>query len=364
MKWKFSKVGLLVILIIIGLAIPINAAQTVQVINDGSQLTVKVNGTQVNFDQPPTIFDGHTMVPFRVISEALGATVEWNSTSNKVTICGNKKVELTIGSTKAMVNGNEVVLDTPAAIIGGRTMVPLRFVGEALGAEVIYIPSVQTGQPTISKGLLPNEEKIQKSLTPEDINRLQSYPNTYIQGSTGNIETFHGKFGDLGNRFAPIDSYLKIVYKLNDLSSVDYTMLKNAAYIQEYKRNCYSVLGESELTKCNIETYISDAIANKLKIKAYFLVSKDTICEYTGGLVSVRIKYIFYQDSGSKIEEKGSTLRKWYWQDIQYNLNTCANHAGVYDSSLRTPDWYRSNVDVIQLFGNVKKLNNPQPYNF
>ncbi|MGE5391151.1 MAG: copper amine oxidase N-terminal domain-containing protein, partial [Deltaproteobacteria bacterium] len=168
MKWKSSKLGLVVILMMFVFNLPCYAAQTVQVINDGSQLTVKVNGNQVNFDQPPTILNGRTMVPFRAIAEALGAAVDWDSANNKVTISGNKKVELVIGSTRAMVDGNEAVLDTPAAIVGGRTMVPIRFVGEALGAEVTYLqPTVQTIQQTPSDSLLPDEEKIQKSLTQE-----------------------------------------------------------------------------------------------------------------------------------------------------------------------------------------------------
>lgn len=119
--------------------LPCNAAQTVEVINDGSQIIIKVNGNQLNFDQQPYISNGRTMVPFRAIAEALGAEVLWNALDQKIIIIGNNKVvELIIGSNVAKIDGSAVTLDTPAVIVGGRTMVPLRFVGESLGSEVSY----------------------------------------------------------------------------------------------------------------------------------------------------------------------------------------------------------------------------------
>ncbi|MGE5458874.1 MAG: copper amine oxidase N-terminal domain-containing protein, partial [Methanobacterium sp.] len=117
---------------------PGREAQTIDVINDGSQITVKVNGSQLNFDQQPYISNGHTMVPFRKIAESLGATVDWDSAKKKITIIGDKVVELTINASVAKVNGAKVTLEAPAVITGGRTMVPLRFVGESLGAQVNY----------------------------------------------------------------------------------------------------------------------------------------------------------------------------------------------------------------------------------
>lgn len=96
-----------------------------------------VFGTEEKNDVAPKIVKSRTMLPARFVAEKLGATVEWNEESQKVTIKGeNINVEITIGSEKAMVNGEEVELDSPAFIENGRTYTPIRFISEALGANV------------------------------------------------------------------------------------------------------------------------------------------------------------------------------------------------------------------------------------
>jgi outer membrane protein assembly factor BamB len=99
--------------------------------------TAEINGIPVTLDVPPRIMSGRTMVPFRFIGEAMGAEVAWEASEQKITLTlFGKQIVLRIGSTTAMVNGNPVVLDAPPTIIGGRTLVPIRFVSESLGAKV------------------------------------------------------------------------------------------------------------------------------------------------------------------------------------------------------------------------------------
>lgn len=83
------------------------------------------------------IEDGRTLVPLRAIFQAMGAKVEYNSSTGVIEgKLGNTIVVLTIGSKEAYVNGNKLLLDVPARVTGGNTIVPLRFIGESLGAEV------------------------------------------------------------------------------------------------------------------------------------------------------------------------------------------------------------------------------------
>jgi hypothetical protein len=99
--------------------------------------TVVLDGRQMEFDVPPTIEDGRTLVPLRAIFEGLGAAVEWDGETRTVTATRESdRIQLQIGSRSAYRNGLPVNLDVPAKIIDGRTMVPLRFVSESLGAEV------------------------------------------------------------------------------------------------------------------------------------------------------------------------------------------------------------------------------------
>jgi len=108
-------------------------------------ITVMVDGNALSLPVPPVIVDGRTLVPARGVAEALGGSAEWNSYGRKVTITtADKTIELTIDSNTAYVNGSAATLDVPAQIVNDRTMIPLRFVGEALGADVNYSSSSQT----------------------------------------------------------------------------------------------------------------------------------------------------------------------------------------------------------------------------
>lgn len=97
----------------------------------------KCYGKQIVNDVAPVIRNERTMLPSRFIAEALGASVEWNPEERKVTITGdNVTIILTIDSDKAYVNGEEETLDSPAFIENDRTYTPVRFICEKLGASV------------------------------------------------------------------------------------------------------------------------------------------------------------------------------------------------------------------------------------
>jgi hypothetical protein len=100
-------------------------------------VTVYLNGAELYFDADPVIINQRSMVLMRKIFEAQGADVLWDDNTKTVTSKrGDTEIRLTIGSGTAYVNGTEVQLDAAPFIQGGRTLVPLRFVSESLGADV------------------------------------------------------------------------------------------------------------------------------------------------------------------------------------------------------------------------------------
>lgn len=102
-----------------------------------AEVKVYLDGNMLVFDQPPIIEDGRTLVPLRAVFEALGADVDWDGDTRTVTAQKEQlKIELQIGSKVAYVNNQPVELDVPGRIVNDRTLVPLRFVSEALGARV------------------------------------------------------------------------------------------------------------------------------------------------------------------------------------------------------------------------------------
>lgn len=90
-------------------------------------------------DAPPVIENDITLVPLRAIVERLNAGVAWNNSERAVyIICRNKEIKLIIDSNTADIDDKKIKLDAPARIINGRTMVPLRFILESIGAEVEF----------------------------------------------------------------------------------------------------------------------------------------------------------------------------------------------------------------------------------
>lgn len=129
---------LIIILLIAALFLPSNtiSKDEVKVLLDNKYLT---------FETAPFIENGRTLVPLRVIFEALNAKVNWDGNTNTVIATKDEKnIELQIGNPNALVNGTKMVLDTPAQIINEKTFVPVRFVSESLGAVVEWDSNTKT----------------------------------------------------------------------------------------------------------------------------------------------------------------------------------------------------------------------------
>lgn len=123
----FKRIGFLAIIFVVLIA---NVAMA-------QDIRVKVNGIYLRPDVPPVVQNGRTMVPFRVIFEAVGAQVNWEPTTKTVTgIKSDSTIILKIGESTAEVNGVRKALDCSPVVINGRTMVPVRFIAENLGLPV------------------------------------------------------------------------------------------------------------------------------------------------------------------------------------------------------------------------------------
>ncbi len=100
---------------------------------------------EVKFDTPPVIKEGRTLIPVRAITEAMGATVTWNSEEKLVTIIKDgKTIVFDLLNNITYVNDVEATIDVPAGVMNNRTMVPLRFIAENLGLTVEWDEDAQT----------------------------------------------------------------------------------------------------------------------------------------------------------------------------------------------------------------------------
>lgn len=109
-------------------------------------IKVVLNGSPLTFTgTPPLQINGSTLVPMRDIFEALGAAVKFDKASQ--TVYGQKgatAIVLPVGALSATVNGQPQALPVPAKLINGTTLVPLRFISQALGASVLWKPAIST----------------------------------------------------------------------------------------------------------------------------------------------------------------------------------------------------------------------------
>jgi len=131
--------------------------------------TFTINGESKTFDTPPIIKNGRTLLPIRPLIESLNGVVSWSPSERKVTVnFGDKNIELWIGKPRARVNGDEVPIDADnpkvsPEIINGRTMLPVRFIGESLGFGVNWDENSKT--VTITVGVMTINLKVSETTT-------------------------------------------------------------------------------------------------------------------------------------------------------------------------------------------------------
>ncbi len=290
----YAAVLLLVLVILMGMDLPCSAAsQTVDVAADGYNITISVNGNPVKFDQPPYINNGRTMVPVRFVSEALGAYVTWDSITGTVKITDDKIIELKIGSNEAIKDSYSITLDAPAEITGGRTMVPLRFVSEALGAQVSWNQGNRTITPNtaVEKKLLSdNFENGSSKWTLEEGWRIDTVDgNNVLKGNGHSWVRLKGNDWDNYSceaKFNIISGYMHFSYRLSDstdgLNRYCIGVGNNEIYLNRQRGNQFSELANAPLKLDNgwhkidikgyegyIDIYIDDVLRIAYKDENY-----------------------------------------------------------------------------------------------
>jgi NADH dehydrogenase/NADH:ubiquinone oxidoreductase subunit G len=184
------------------------------VLADDKNVKVVVNNASVEFeDQQPVIENDRTLIPVRGAFEAMGASVEWDGETRTVTVKSETNTQqavlqidsdiMTVYTYKSLldVEKQEIKLDVAAQIKNDRTMLPLRAVGEALGAAVdwdgdTYTATISTSaveksesnkkenklvKLSLSQAASENEDEIVISV---DISGMELYPDSYVSGVT------------------------------------------------------------------------------------------------------------------------------------------------------------------------------------
>lgn len=217
------------------------------------------DGQKINFDVPPQTINGRTMVPIRAIFEAMGANVAWDeATHTAISTKDSTTVKMTLNSTTEYINGVAAEMDVTPVVIDGRTLAPARYVAEAFGYIVKWDEA--TRSVLISKNSTYDISQITDG-TREHPLKL---------GSTITFD-FWGYDEEQGNCTLTLDSYLT-AEEASKISGKEY-FADNRDFIKGHiKLNQYSSSDE-----CSFSTmiYESKAVTSKLKPLGIYLWYSD-----------------------------------------------------------------------------------------
>ncbi|MBQ4528802.1 MAG: peptidylprolyl isomerase [Clostridia bacterium] len=280
---NIKKISLVLAVLFLFSAISVQAKTIEFTIGSDSMYISDSDIAKKTIDAKPYIENSRTMIPIRAVSENFGAEVSWNDAERKVTITADETIiELFIDSDIAKVNGEDKKLDTPPAIVDSRTMVPLRFISEALGKNVEYISA--------SKQVLITDES----------------PVMTINGERVTIDEFRAWATLLGYQLDP--AYAE--YIINDLSN---TIMVTNLMAQEAEYNGYSLTEAQSLELTNsISSMSEDIYKSSLIAPIAKLLSDDLIItHYIDDLAAeeypktfVRAKHILILTTNMETGEK------------------------------------------------------------
>lgn len=125
------------------------SAMSLSAFAEDSNVNLQLNGTAIVSDQPAVIVNGRTMVPVRVVAEALDCEVKWDADTKTVVFAqGDMEASLAIGATVLNISDGDVTvpieIDSPAVIMNGRTMVPIRFLSDTFDCDVNWDAATKT----------------------------------------------------------------------------------------------------------------------------------------------------------------------------------------------------------------------------
>ena len=218
---------------------------------EASSIKTFVNTKPISFTNSPIVENGRTLVEFRPIFQALGLTVEWNSSTKTIVGKNNTtKIQLTLGSKTAFVNGKKVPLEVAPKTVKGRTLVPLRFISDSTNAETIWHGSVNEID-IYSKGYTGAKRTPSKSIkaargtkwgmSVTEVQKIEKEKliNSYRDSSSQFLEYYPvGKYG--------YKTKLVYVFENDSLNMIYYDFLPNG----EFYHNWYQMESiHNKLTK-------------------------------------------------------------------------------------------------------------------
>lgn len=214
-------------------------------------IKVFVNNSEISTSQPPVIYNNRALIPLRAVAESMNCAVEWDNENKCVTLIkGNKTISLKINDTLINVtdekNTYDILTDSPAVIINGTTMVPIRAIAEIFDTEVewdndnkiVYIGNTQNDNYIPPVNIEKSEED--KTVATAEIQSLRRINTSIINDNDLKISFLPDDVNDYTETAEEMNIYLynrvgNLIYQdtnqgitiRNNNDFIDYTILIN-----------------------------------------------------------------------------------------------------------------------------------------
>ena len=188
-------------------------------------IQVWLDGGRLNMDTIPEARNGRTMVPIRVVAEALGGTVEWVQDTQQVVMTrAGVTVTMTLNSTTATIDDRIVEMDVAPYATNGRTLIPARYVAEFFGQKVDWDGEKRRVLITEDKSVV-GDSNLEAWALP------MGAMLTYISGGTGSSPARFGLYTRGGNAAERCHSNLDgASWNIPDRNALAYTVLSMTFY--------------------------------------------------------------------------------------------------------------------------------------
>ncbi|MDF2614024.1 MAG: hhoB [Clostridia bacterium] len=278
------------------------------------KIAIYVDDKALVSSAPPIMEKGVTLVPMRLIFEALGAQVVWSPETQMIIAKKNDvNITLTIGKTISFINMNKQVLSLPPQIKNGTAYVPLRFIGESLGAKVEWNEKSQNiliHSNSEGKSLSTYDNKAsasQKELSIQEVGKLENTIAFIYNNGLDGSESFGSGFaiskdGIVVTNYHVIANAKKLTISFNeskdytDISILGFDALKDIAVLKINTNDTFpfcklgdsskAVLGDSIVVIGNpmgLRNTLSTGIISSLKQQDYIQITAPISPGSSGG---------------------------------------------------------------------------------
>lgn len=204
-----------------------------------NQVHIFVEGERQNYHVPPFIQNGTTFIPIRGVAESLGAQVNWNDSSRTVAIrSGQTNISFVVGATSAQVDGKVIPIQ-PAHIVNGSTMVPLRFVSEALGYNVQWMDASRS---VVIGDTMPTTLEVTQSVQSESM-------TLYTVQAGDTLSLIAKKYGTTVSRIQQLNGFTTDIIRVGQLLKIpmssDNSVQGNSSEVKVSIKNHTIVSGDN-----------------------------------------------------------------------------------------------------------------------